>query len=165
MALRHPLTIPDWENISLNVYKELVSESKERFEDVSQESYTITKRGLSIFTLMLIVSGFLIPRFEPKPIDYSICITIGVLFLSSAALMVPRSTKRKGTLFNEIQTPELTGERDEIMQEKVYYCSQLDLLYNSCISMETGNRWRIYCFQFSQYIIVILLCLLFSKFT
>lgn len=161
----YSLNIPNWDSLSIIVYEKIYDEAKNRFEDILEESQTITKRAITIFSLMIALAGYLISKFEYSNIDYIISFVIFLLLCASIFLMAPKGVLRKGTSSQTLITNDLVNEKEEIMQQRIFYCLQLQTYFIRTERMKDLNKKRINILFYSGVLIIFLLFLLLIKFT
>ncbi|MFI5161711.1 MAG: hypothetical protein ACHQHN_10570 [Sphingobacteriales bacterium] len=152
-----------WENVSVDEYKFIFDQAKERFEDVISENESITDKGIKIATATIALSGFFIGIavqnhffVNHRGFVYATSV-IGVInILSVGMLLFPKKARKRGLSPDIATTDEFDNEDDKgYYLQKLYYNS-IAILQNNIDLTIIANESRI-----SKYKIVLISFALF----
>jgi len=154
----------NWSQFDISTFKELHSEIKERHGELISESETITKRGISIFTFLVVLSAFLVTS-QKGVIGFDIPIfgLIVLLFVLSLILLREKDGVYRGTELPQLLTPELISPDEEKIQARIFYTQQLQMYQERIEKMRGHNVDRINLFRVCLLVILILIMGLFAK--
>ena len=144
----------DWDKVSVDTYKFVLDQAKERLNEIVEESQTITKRGMSILlSYVVALSGLLGYAFSEKSkithgngwlICFSICIAILSIYSFTLLfrLIYPKTVFFKGSPPKEMFYQEVfNGLTTEESFKNVLY-NEIERVQDKTDKMEASNKNR-----------------------
>jgi putative Mn2+ efflux pump MntP len=123
-----------WFEIDEEVYKAVLASAKERFEDVSSESESITNKAIAMIALVPAFGGYILARLVDNT-HYLIIVAAVVLIIIEAVLLYklikPKTVRRRGI------APEASIHKD--LNESDNSEFQIELTYFTAISVIADN--------------------------
>jgi len=146
--------VSEWEKISIDTYKFVIDQAKERLNEIVEESQAITKAGMSILLSYIVaLSGLLGYAFSEKSkithgdgslICFSTCIAILSIYSFTLLfqLIYPKTIFFKGSPSKEIFYQEVfNGLTSEESYKNVLY-NEIERIQDKIDKMEASNKER-----------------------
>jgi len=156
--------INNWETISIDEYKFIFDQAKERFEDVISENESITNKAISIATAVVAFTGFYIGIaiqnhffVQHRGFIYTCIVASIINLLLVGALIFPRNAMNRG-LSPEISTNDDFDNDEDLgyYHQKLYYNAIGVLQDNIDVTINANNQritlYKVVLFAFATLI-------------
>lgn len=137
----------NYDKIPLEVYKEIYSEAKRKFEATLEQSQIITGKAVQISVLIATLSGWAATSFAGIRNNFLLLLFLYVVLLiwlcvTTVELFSKRISPLDGTMPRAIYETESDLINENFNKEKVYYYQQINRYQKKIDILELNNRER-----------------------
>ncbi len=163
-----PRWIPDfektWTKIKLETYKLIYEKASERFQEVLDESESITNKSTRVLVAVSAVIAFSITYLQKDNLSMYVLIPMTIIaiidFILIVYLLHPRDIIDKGFRPDELIPVNLAAPGDKDHQEQILYYSMVVLIQSKITFMVNHNRSRSRFYFATMILTVVIIVLL-----
>ena len=153
-----------WYKVDVKAYEIIYGEAKEKFEDIMQESESITNKAFKMIAALAAFSGFIIGFLtsmnftgEKAIIATILSILIVINLFLLYFLVVPKGVIQRGIAPEHSITQNFDDPDDKGYQVQLAYHTILTVLQNNIDVMRTKNKERIKIYKWSMNLSLIII--------